>query len=281
MKKPQWITLAIAVLLTAALFFARTIPAKKIAAQSDEHQHDLAENLLPVDSILVMSKDQLSAAQKESVEKLENALPKAGKEEKIHLFHQLARFWSDSARIFEPYAWYEAEAARLENSEKSLTFAARLFLDNLQTDAVTERRQWKALQSKDLFERSLKLNPANDSAKAGIGACYLFGDIAKNPMEGVSRIREVVERDSTNLYAQMLMAKGLLMSGQYDKAISRLQTVNRLETNNLEAIMLLADTFERTGDTKSAVNWYQKSIPLIMQSEMKAAVAERIKELQN
>ena len=281
MKKPQWITLAVAVLLMAALFLARTVPAKKVAGTKEEHQHDLAENLLPVDSILVMAKDQLGPSQKEKVETLENSLSKADKEEKIHLYHQLARFWSDSVKIFEPYAWYEAEAARLENSEKSLTFAARLFLDNLQTDAVTERRQWKALESKDLFERSLKLNPANDSAKAGIGACYLFGNIAQNPMEGVSRIKDVVERDSTNLYAQMLMAKGLLMSGQYDKAINRLQTVNRLETNNLEAIMLLADTFERTGDKQNAVAWYQKSIPLIMQPEMKAAVAERIKELQN
>ncbi len=88
--------------------------------------------------------------------------------------------------------------------------------------------RWEALQAKDLFERSLKINPDNDSAKVGLGACYLFGNIAPNPMEGIAKIMEVVEKDSTNAYAQMTLAKGSLLSGQIDKAISRLQTVNRL-----------------------------------------------------
>ena len=53
------------------------------------------------------------------------------KDQQIRVYHQLANFWRDSGRLFEPYAYYMAEAAKLENSEKSLTFAARLFLDNL------------------------------------------------------------------------------------------------------------------------------------------------------
>ena len=48
------------------------------------------------------------------------------------------------------------------------------------------------------------------------------------------------------MYAQMMLAKGSLISGQYDKAISRLQTVNRLQPDNVEAILLLADIYERT-----------------------------------
>ncbi len=44
----------------------------------------------------------------------------------------------------------------------------------------------------------------------------------------------------------MMLAKGSLMSGQYDKAISRLETVNRMQPDNLEAILMLADVYERT-----------------------------------
>ena len=40
----------------------------------------------------------------------------------------------------------------------------------LQADEVPERRKWKALQAKDLFERSLQINPQNDSSKVGLGA---------------------------------------------------------------------------------------------------------------
>ena len=191
----------------------------------------------------------------------------------------MARFWKDSALVFEPYAWYTAEAARLENSEKNLTFAAQLFLENLQNDEIEQRRQWKALQAKELFERSLSINPDNDSAKVGLGASYLFGNISSNPMEGIAKIRQVVEKDSTNLYAQLTLVKGSLLSGQYDKAIVRLQTVIRLQPENIEAIFLLADLYERTGDKKNAIVWYQKSLRFIKLPEAKKEIEKRIEEL--
>jgi tetratricopeptide (TPR) repeat protein len=211
---------------------------------------------------------------------LESAVEKEKiKEEKVHIYHQLARFWADTARIFEPYAWYTAEASRLENSEKSLTFAARLFLDNLQGDGLEKRRQWKALQAKDLFERSLKINPENDSTKVGLGACYLFGNISSNPLEGIAKIKEVADKDSTNVYAQLTLVKGSLLSGQYDKAINRLETVTRLQPDNIEAILLLADTYERTGNKKNAVKWYQHCLNLVSEAELKTALQKRIEEL--
>lgn len=291
-KKPQLITIGIALLLTAGIyFFVRTTPEKKPVAATEQHGpgdgHD-HEGGITIDTILVLAKKQLSPEQMVYIGKLENSLSDGeasaskgdGKDRHIHVYHQLANFWADSARIFEPYAWYTAEAARLENSEKSLTFAARQFLDNLQNDEVPERRKWKALQAKDLFERSLKINPVNDSAKVGLGASYLFGGISATPMEGILKIREVAEKDSTNVYAQMMLGKGSLLSGQYDKAIGRFQIVCRLDPENLDAVLLLAEVYERTGDKTTAINWYRKSLPLVKQADIKKAIEQRITELQ-
>lgn len=286
MKRPQLITIGVALLLTAGLyFFVRTTPAKKapVAAEKhgpgDGHNHP-AEGTVSTDSILAMAKKQLSPDQVVKISTLENSISRgAVKDQQLHVFHQLANFWADSARIFEPYAWYTAEAARLENSEKSLTFAARQFLDNLQTDEVPERRKWKALQAKDLFERSLQINPQNDSATVGLGAAYLFGGISETPMEGIMKIREVATRDSTNVYAQMMLGKGSLLSGQYDKAIDRFVLVTRLEPANLDAILLLAEVYERTGDKKKAISWYEKSLPLVKQEKVTEAIRQRITEL--
>ena len=152
-------------------------------------------------------------------------------------------------------------------------------MDNLQNDQEQQRRQWKALQAKELFERSLSINPDNDSAKVGLGACYLFGNISSNPMEGIAKIRQVVEKDSTNVYAQLTLVKGSLLSGQYDKAIGRLQTVIRLQPDNVEATFLLADLYERTGDKKSAVTWYQKSLQFVKLPEARKEIEKRIEEL--
>lgn len=287
MKRPQWIAIVSAMLLVAAIYaFGKKVPPKKniIAAnvehsENDGHDHGPV-SAISIDTILLTAKKQLNPEQIIRLNTLENSISRGDvKAQQLTVYHQLSHFWGDSARIFEPYAWYEAEAARLENSEKTLTFAARLFLENLQDDNNPNLRKWKALQAKDLFEKSLKLNPDNDSAKVGLGACYLFGGISAAPMEGIAKIREVVDKDSSNVYAQMMLVKGSMMSGQYDKAISRLQTINRLQPANMEAILMMADIYERTGDKKNAAVWYQKSLPYINRSDVRAEVEKRIVEL--
>lgn len=286
MKKPQWITLVAGILLTAGLFlFGRTVPKNKVIATEqhsadDGHDHGPAPAAISIDTILTLAKKQLTAEQVVRINTLENSISRGDvKDQQIHVYHQLARFWADSIGVFEPYAWYNAEAARLENSEKNLTFAARLFLDNLQNDEVAQRRQWKALQAKDLFERSLMINPGNDSAKVGLGATYLFGEISATPMEGILKIREVAEKDSTNLYAQMMLAKGSLISGQYDKAITRLETINRINPADLDVLLLLAEVNERMGNKTKAISWYKASLPFVKQAELKAAIEKRMKDL--
>lgn len=284
MKRPQWITVFVAIVLTTLLYlFGKTVPAKKpLTVSTEQHSPDDGHNHggVSIDSILIMAKRQLKPGQVAELENMEKAVAQEkNKEEQVHIYHKLARYWADTARIFEPYAWYTGEGARLENSEKSLTFAARLFLENLQEDVSEQRRQWKALQAKDLFERSLKINPDNDSSRIGLGACYLFGNISANPLEGIAKVKEVVERDSTNVYGQLTLVKGSLLSGQYDKAISRLETVNRLQPDNLEALLLLADTYERTGDKKSAIKRYEQCLPMVKEAELKTALQQRIEEL--
>lgn len=262
--------------------FGRTVPSQKKATAAshsadDGHNHGNAVQPFSVDSMLLIAKKQLTAPQVARINTLENSITRGDlKDQQVHVFHQLARFWADSAHIFEPYAWYTAEAARLENSEKSLTFAAQLFLDNLQSEEALPARQWKALQAKDLFERSLIVNPGNDSAKVGVGACYLFGGISEMPMEGIMKIREVVQRDSTNIYAQMTLVRGLLISGQYDKAISRLQTVATMKPDYPDAVLLLAEVYEQVGDKGNAKAFYEKSLKMVQVPDVQKAIRERI-----
>jgi len=277
-NKAQWITIGIGVLIVAALFlFGRTGPYKSGISKNFQ---STPQSELSADSILFHAKEILNPAQIQWMNDLEQSVIRGDvKKQKLDVFHQLAHFWKDSARIFEPYAWYEAEAARLENSEKSLTFAAHLILENLRNEESDQLKRWKALQAKDLFERSLRINDKNDSTIVGLGACYIFGNIADNPMEGILKVRQVVEKDSTNIFAQMVLGQGSLMSGQYDRAIDRFEKVLALQPVNLEAILLMAEVFERKEDKPNAIKWYSKALPLALNPAMRSALEKRINEL--
>jgi tetratricopeptide (TPR) repeat protein len=281
-KKPQWITLATALILVGILYvFGRVVPEKKA---NTTRQPDLIDNPVSIDSILSDAKKRLDTAQIVRLNALENSVVRGNvNEQKLKVYHQLAHFWADTGQIFEPYAWYEAEAARLENSEKSLTFAAHLFLQNMRGENDQPLRTWKALEAKDLFERSLKINPQNDSSIIGLGACYIFGGIGATPMEGILKVRAVADKDSSNIFAQEVLGHGSMYSGQYDKAIARFETVYRLSKKNedtqLEACLMLAEAYERKADRLSAINWYKKSLTLIKNQEVKEEVNKRIDEL--
>ncbi len=237
-------------------------------------------DVIPTDTLLNFARAKLTPEEMVRLATLEHSISRGDvKSQQLKVYHQLAHFWNDSIGLFPPYAWYIAEAARLENSEKTLTFAAHLILDSLERESDPTIARWEATQAKDLFERSLKINPDNDSSKVGIGACYMFGGISNMPMEGITKIMEVTNRDSTNLYAQMTLVNGALVSGQREKAISRLQMVNRMYPKDLDVMIMLADIYDRDGQKMDAVAWYQKGLPLITQANMKKAVEARIEEL--
>src|SRR2546423_8309467 len=137
MKKQQWITAGIAFLLVIGLY-ATTVkqilgtPEIKNLTASTQFN---STSSLSIDSILYLAKKELPPKQISRIEFLEHSISRGNVlQQKIEVYHQLAHFWADSAHRFEPYAWYTGEYARLENSEKSLTFAAHLFLNGLTSE---------------------------------------------------------------------------------------------------------------------------------------------------
>jgi tetratricopeptide (TPR) repeat protein len=278
-NKAQWIIIGVGVLLVAGLYrYGRKAPKPseiKAPVQST------VQNELTSDSILLHAKEILKPGQLNWMNSLEQSVIRGDvKTQKLNVYHQLAHFWKDSIGIFEPYIWYEAEAARLENSEKSLTFAAHLLLGNLRREKNDRLKRWKALQAKDLFERSLKINNKNDSTIVGLSAARIFGDIADNPMEEIGKLAQVVRNDSTNVFALTVLGDGAVITRQYDAAIKRFEKVVTLQPGNLEAILKLAEIYERKADTVNAIKWYSNALPLVGNSpNPKAALEKRIEEL--
>ena len=277
MKKQQLILLAGATALFCIIyFFGKTTPPKK----QNSAAANTAASSYNIDKVLEASRAQLTDDQRSRIAQLENSIVRGNvKQQKADVFKQIAAFYRDSAHLLLPYAYYTGEAAKLENSEKSLTFAARFFLENARKQDDEGLKKWMANESKELFEKALVLNPGNDSLKVGLGSCYIFGNITDNPMEGIMMIREVAERDPSNMYAQFMLGLGGLMSGQLDRAIERLSIVVSKEPQNLEAKIMLAEAYERKGDKQNAVKWYESVKSNVSNPEIIREIDKRIQTL--
>jgi tetratricopeptide (TPR) repeat protein len=278
--RQQWIVAIGSILLLLVLFFfGRTKPYPKEAVTATR---DTAFSVLRIDEILLQAKQKLPPEKQARLNALENSISRGDvKTQKIVLYGELANYWKDSAKIREPYLWYLGEKAKLENSEKNLNFAAQSYLEELKTVTDPSQKNWMANQAQDLFNQVLTINPANDSAKIGWGSTFIFGASGTtSPMEGIMKIREVAERDSTNMYAQFMLGYGGMMTGQYEKAIERLLKVVKKQPGNQEAIFLLGEAYERSGDKASAVRWYKEGKKNVTNPELIKAIDEKIKSLQ-
>jgi tetratricopeptide (TPR) repeat protein len=279
-KKQQVILLATSAILLAVLyFFSNTVPP--VSKSTDTPEATGETKPITTKSLIDSAKSPLNTQQLSYLTQLENSVVRGNvKEQQIAVYKQLAMYWQDSLKHPEIAAFYTGEEAKLENSEKSLTFAARLFLGQVMAGGDPSLQVWMATNAKALFEQALKMNPESDSLKVELGACFLFGNISSTPMEGILKIKEVADKDSTNMYAQLMLGLGDIKSGQYDKAIERLQRVVKQEPTNLQALFNLAETYERKGDKQNAILWYRTVQNMINIPEAKQELENRIQSLQ-
>ena len=273
MKKQQFILIGGGVLLFCLIyFFGRTIPPKNNSTKPVSQA-----TTIDVSTILSASKAQLTKEQQVYLSQLESSVVRGDtKNQQAAVYRQIASFWKDSAHLLLPYAYYTGQAAELENSEKSLTFAAHFFLESLRQQDDPGLKRWMGTEAKKLFEKALVLDPGNDSLKIGLGSCYLFGNISENPMQGIQMIREVADRDPNNMYAQFTLGMGSMISGQIDKAIERLSTVIKAQPENLEVMVMLAEAYEQKGDKTNAIKWYEASKKLINNADIISEIDKRI-----
>ena len=278
LKKQQWIVVAVAAVLLLVVFsVGQFTPPHE--PHADHGKAAPNSNSFEINAFINEQKKGLPPGQSAYLTSLEDAISRGDLiSQKKTNFQLLSDFWRDSARSFIPYIYYLSEKAKLENSEKNLNFAAHSMLEELRGTSDIGLKTWMANQANDLFSRSLKLDPANDSTLIGWGSTYFFGATGA-PMEGILKIREVAERDPNNVFAQFMLGYGGMVSGQTDKAIERFQKVNSLDPSNTEAIFLLAELYEKSGKKKEAIAWYQKGLKNVSNPELVKALEEKINSL--
>ena len=279
--KQQLILSAAGILLLLCLFFFGKIESQKSNFPHTEH---IATSFNITDSIQ-RAKLRLPSSQLLYLTNMENSIKRGDVKEQSHNnYIHLANFWKDSVKAFVPYAYYLSEASKLDNSEKSLTFAARLILDSMRREENDLIKAWEAETAIVLFEKAIELNPDNNDLRIGLGSCYVYGKgmtgNAAETMKGVQELLKVVGKDSNNMKAQLVLGIGGVISRQYDKAIIRLNKVLAAEPGNLEAVSWLGDAYAESGDKVNAVKWYEYSKKLVNDPAYSKEVDTRIKALQ-
>ncbi len=282
MKRNHFIALGTALVLLAGLYFlAPTVNPKRVAPEpvADQHEHEGPE-ALQIGAVETRISSTFTPAQKSRWEQAQKMLANKTSNDSLEAYRQLAGFYRDSVSNALLHFNYLADEASLVNTEKSLTFAAHsilAYLPYLQNDAEVD---WLANKSNQLFDKALRINPENDSTIVGYGGTIMFGaGPPDQAMNGITRVRDVANRDSNFLFAQYMLGVGGMLSGQYDRAAERFEKVARLQPDNIEVKFKTAEAYEQGGKNQKAIEWYEDIARHVRQPELLQAVNQRLEEL--
>jgi len=128
------------------------------------------------------------------------------------------------------------------------------------------------------FEKSLALDPKNTDAKIMLASCYVEG--GSNPMEGISKLKEVEKTDSNNVKLQLAFAFFSVKSRQWDKAVSRFNKVLKVDSNYIEAYLHLADAYEQQGDEHNTIEVLKKYASKTNDVTARIEIEKYIKQLE-
>lgn len=101
-----------------------------------------------------------------------------------------------------------------------------------------------------------------------------------NPMKGIMMLREIVEEDSENVEALLNLGLLSMRTGQYEKAVQRLEKVRDLEPTNIQGRFSLAISYNELGNSEGAMRELNFLKDITIDSAILSMVNEFQEEIQ-
>ena len=293
MRLAHYITLGGAVALIAIIYYggkttppktqaAAGMPAKEGHGQPETGAVDpmhMGHNIQPVsfDSLLLATKAKLPAHAVSEVNAIETRLKATTDSTKMVAdIDSLGGVWLEHKQLAVG-AYYKAEAAKLENSEKKLNFAGQILMDLAQNEQAQNVQVWEAQEAIECFQQSLKINPKNDTITLMLASGLIEG--VGETMQGVQLLLALVRENPNHVPANLMLGRMAVQSGQNDKAIGRFETVLKQDPNNTEALFFASEAYRAKGEKTKAIELLEKCKKIVNKPEFTRDIDDRIKSI--
>jgi tetratricopeptide (TPR) repeat protein len=278
MSRLQIIIVSLGVLLLAVLYFGvRTSPLSQKEVESSRAE---SVSKASINDIINQAKSDLTEAERNQVGALESELDIAGNDStRLDIFKNLSSLWY-SKRNFATSGFYAEEVAQIDKSDSAWSIAGinyALCFTNTKNERIHGYCYEKALTA---FENAASIAPDSMVYKENLAYCYTQNEDFEQVMKGVMIYRGILEQDSTNVKVLLALGKmSVERSGDYGKAVGRLESAIRLAPNNLEANLLLAQTYVGLNRKSEAKKYYQKALSLTNSDSLKKNIKDSINNL--
>lgn len=253
MNKAQYLALLAALAVFSALYlgFDTKPPAQKAVDRSRTIQGESTsfETLLDA-AIAGMESDQLSGFQ-QIKQQMERASSDTAK---ISALKQLSAWWYAQGNL--PVAGGFAEqVAELENADTAWSIAGATFYLALGNSQEANIRQYCGAHAVKAFESAISLNPGRVEHRVNLALVYAENPPPDNPMQAVLMLRDLEQKYPDNASVYNALGRLAIKTGQWDRAVERLEKSWSLDKNNPFTPCLLAKAYQGAGKQDKAAEF--------------------------
>lgn len=261
MTKIQWLTIALSVGLFSLLYFG--LDTKTTKQKSFEKSRLMSAESANIDVMLKTAKQALTGPQSNALLAIETQLESAPSDSARAMGYQrLSGKWYEFGQ--PAIAGHFAEkVAAITNTEEAWSITGTTFtlcVQRLEEKRIKDFCTDHAVQA---FENAISINPENIAHKVNLALCYTENPPADNPMRGILMLVELNKEFPNNVLVLTNLGRLAIDTGQFDRAVERLEQALSLDVENVTAICLLSKAYEGAGQAEKARQFAETCSQLI------------------
>ena len=250
MLKLQTILLAVGLGLFSLLYFGLNTKPKKF--DSIERNRAMSTQNTDISHLIRDVQSTLSPTQAALLIALEREIEAASTDSlKSELLKQLSGKWFEYK---QPHiaGFYAEQIAEIENTVEAWSITGTSFAATFKGPFEEKVKTYSLDRAVAAFENAISIDPVDVRSKVNLALCYVERPPEQNPMKGVLMLLDYDKKYPDNPLVLLNLGRLGIKTGQYEKAIGRLERVIKIAPENTQSYCLLAVAYEKAGNVEKA-----------------------------
>jgi len=250
MLKLQTILLAVGLGLFSLLYFGLNTKPKKF--DSIERNRAMSTQNTDISNLIRDVQSTLSPTQAALLIALEREIEAASTDSlKSELLKQLSGKWFEYK---QPHiaGFYAEQIAEIENTVEAWSITGTSFAATFKGPFEEKVKTYSLDRAVAAFENAISIDPVDVRSKVNLALCYVERPPEQNPMKGVLMLLDYDKKYPDNPLVLLNLGRLGIKTGQYEKAIGRLERVIKIAPENTQSYCLLAVAYEKAGNVEKA-----------------------------
>jgi tetratricopeptide (TPR) repeat protein len=283
MTRGQIILLAAGIVLTGVLyFFVSTKPAKHNAGEATATRDKAASQNHAAFDIDAYRTEKINALPEEAqaaIGKLDEQIKAAeGKEKTELLLEQKKLFLENRSALLAAYSLLQI--AESDNNAESWNTAGNMYMAATMAEQENPSlADYGIHQAVNCYQKAVDISPDTIDYKINLASALMEG--GEQTMQGVQMLLGIIEQHLDNIPANLILGRFGIVSGQYDKAVARLEKVVSLDPKNTEAYFYLAEAYNGLGRKDDAIKTFEQCKKLVDDPGFSAEIDLYILKIKN